>query len=215
MRFLVLTDLHGKKSAMEWINPMIREKEIDCVLFLGDAVELPTDAEESVRMIGMIECERILALPGNIDSPGMLDSIGTVATDMHGKSETIDGIHIAGLGGSNPTIFDTPFELSEEEITGKLEEVAEEGMILMVHAPPFGINDVISAGFSVGSTAIKGICEKYHPKVVLSGHIHEAVGRQDIDGTIYVNPGPAKDGRCAIMEVDGDDIRLELLGPTD
>ena len=206
MKFLVLTDLHGKKSAMDWINPLIKDEGIDCVLFLGDAVELPTYPEESVRMIGMIKCKRILALPGNIDSPDMVNMLGNVAVNMHGVGKEVGGVYIAGLGGSNPTIFDTPCELPEDEILEKLDRISKEGMILMVHAPAYGINDQIPSGLSVGSKSILEICKKYHPKVVLSGHIHEAFGRQDIDGTVYVNPGPAKDGRAAILSVDGDNI---------
>ncbi len=215
MKFLVLTDLHGKKSAMDWINPLIKDEGIDCVLFLGDAVELPTYPEESVRMIGMIECKRILALPGNIDSPDMVNMLGNVAENMHGVGKDVGGVYIAGLGGSNPTIFDTPCELPEDEILEKLDKISKEGMILMVHAPAYGINDQIPSGLSVGSKSILEICRKYHPKVVLSGHIHEAFGRQDIDGTVYVNPGPAKDGRAAILSVDGDNIDIRILGPAD
>ena len=215
MKFLVLTDLHGKKSAMDWINPLIKDEGIDCVLFLGDAVELPTYPEESVRMIGMIKCKRILALPGNIDSPDMVNMLGNVAENMHGVGKEVGGVYIAGLGGSNPTIFDTPCELPEDEILEKLDRISKEGMILMVHAPAYGINDQIPSGLSVGSKSILEICKKYHPKVVLSGHIHEAFGRQDIDGTVYVNPGPAKDGRAAILSVDGDNIDIRILGPTD
>ena len=215
MKFLVLTDLHGKKSAMDWINPLIKDEAIDCVLFLGDAVEDPAAPEESVKMIGMIECSKILAIPGNIDSPEMVDMIGSVAENMHGLGRQMGDIYIAGFGGSNPTIFDTPCEYPEEEILERLERVSKPGMILMVHAPAYGINDQIPSGLSVGSKAILEICKKYHPKVVLSGHIHEAFGRQDIDGTIYVNPGPARDGRAAIMAVNGDDIDIRILGPTD
>jgi Icc-related predicted phosphoesterase len=215
MKFLILTDLHGKKSAMDWINPLIKNEGIDCVLFLGDAVELPTAPEESIKMIGMIECKRILAIPGNIDSPDMIGMIDQVAENMHGKGKQVGDVYIAGFGGSNPTIFDTPCEFQEDAISEALEKVSKEGMVLMVHAPAYGINDQIPSGLSVGSKAILEICRKYHPKVVLSGHIHEAFGRQDIDGTIYVNPGPAKDGRAAIMTVDGGKIDVRLLGPTD
>jgi Icc-related predicted phosphoesterase len=35
---------------------------------------------------------------------------------MHGKLEQIGKIRFIGLGGSNFTPFNTPFELSEEEI---------------------------------------------------------------------------------------------------
>ncbi len=216
MKFLVLTDLHGKKSAMDWINPLIRDENIDCVLFLGDAVEMPGEpAEESIRNIGMIECKRILALPGNVDSPKVVELLDQVSENMHGVGKQVGDVYIAGLGGSNPTIFDTPCELSEEEIMEKLDKISKPGMILMVHAPAYGINDQIPSGLSVGSKSILEICRKYRPKVVLSGHIHEAFGRQDVDGTIYVNPGPAKEGRAAVMTVDGDDIDIRILGPTD
>ena len=215
MKFLVLTDLHGKKSAMDWINPLIKDENIDCVLFLGDAVEDPTAPEESIRMIGRIDCKRILAIPGNIDSPKVIDILDQVSENMHGVGKQVGDVYIAGFGGSNPTIFDTPCEFTEEEISENLERISKEGMILMVHAPAYGINDQIPSGLSVGSKAILDICKKYRPKVVLSGHIHEAFGRQDVDGTIYVNPGPARDGRAAIMTVDGGKIDIRIIGPTD
>lgn len=215
MKFLVLTDLHGKKSAMDWINPLIKDEGIDCVLFLGDAVENPEPPEESVKMLSMIECKRILAVQGNIDSPKMPECLGDVAENMHGIGKQVGDAYIAGFGGSNPTIFNTPCEFSEEEIFSKLDAISKDGMILMVHAPAYGINDVIPAGFSVGSKSILEICKKYHPRLVLSGHIHESFGRQDIDGTVYVNPGPAKDGRAAIVSIDGDKMDIRILGPTD
>ena len=215
MKFLVLTDLHGKESAMEWINPLIKKEGIGCVLFLGDAVELPCDVEESVRMISLIDAPRVLALPGNIDDPSLPERLGDAAEDMHGVGKEIGGVYIAGCGGSNPTIFDTPCEFPEEEIYDILDPVSKEGMVLMVHCPAYGFRDHIPNGMSVGSKSVLEIVRKYHPKVVLSGHIHEDFGMEEADGTVFVNPGPAKDGRCAILETDGGDVRVRLLGPTD
>ena len=73
----------------------------------------------------------------------------------------IGGIRFAALGGSNPTIFDTPCELQEDEITKRLEAVSSNGMILMTHAPSYGILDHIPSGLSVGSKAIREIVRKY------------------------------------------------------
>ena len=215
MKFLVLTDLHGKESALDWINPLIEREGIGCVLFLGDAVELPCDVEESVRMISLIRAPRILALPGNIDDPSLPEHLGDIAEDMHGVGKEVDGVYIAGCGGSNPTIFDTPCEFPEEEIYDILDPVSREGMVLMVHCPAYGFRDHIPNGMSVGSKSVLEIVQKYHPKAVLSGHIHEDFGMEEADGTVFVNPGPAKDGRCAILETDGGDVRVRLLGPTD
>lgn len=215
MKFLVLTDLHGKKSALEWINPMIAKENIDYVLFLGDAVEMPCSAQESADMISLIDSENILAIPGNIDSPGLVDILDTVAENMHGKAKQLGDLYIAGLGGSNPTIFDTPFELQEDEIFSKLDAISKEGMILMVHAPAYGFNDVIPTGMSVGSKGILDIVKKYRPKLVLSGHIHESFGRKEEDGTVFINPGAVRDGRCAIVSIEGDVIEAKLIGPLD
>ena len=214
MKFLVLSDLHGAKSELEWINPMIAEENVDYVLFLGDAVEMPSyNAQESVDMISLIGSDRILAIPGNVDSPDLADVLDTVSENMHGKGKQIGDLYIAGLGGSNPTIFDTPFELQEEEIFAKLDPISKEGMILMVHAPAYGFNDVIPSGISVGSKAILDIVKKYRPKVVFSGHIHESYGMKECDGTVFINPGSVRDGRCAIVCIDGDNIDARFMDP--
>ena len=215
MKFLVLSDLHGKKSTLEWVNPMIVKENIDCVLFLGDAVEMPCAAQESADMISLIECKRVLAIPGNIDSPELVNILDSVAENMHGVGKQVGDIYIAGLGGSNPTIFDTPFELQEDEIYSKLDAISKEGMVLMLHAPAYGFNDVIPTGMSVGSKGALDIVNKYRPRLVLSGHIHESFGKKESNGTVFVNPGALKDGRCAIVSIEGDTIDVRLIGPLD
>ena len=54
----------------------------------------------------------------------------------------------------------------------------------------------------VGSTAIRALVEEYVPKVVLSGHIHEARGIVKEGGTLFMNPGPAKDSYSGVLEMD-------------
>ena len=215
MKFLVLSDLHGAKSELEWINPLIAEENIDYVLFLGDAVEMPCAAQESADMISLIDSDRILAIPGNIDSPELVDILDTVSENMHGKGKQIGDLYIAGLGGSNPTIFDTPFELQDADIFSRLDAVAKERMVLMVHAPAYGFNDVIPSGISVGSKGVLDIVKKYRPKLVLSGHIHESFGRKEEDGTVFINPGAVKDGRCAIVSIEGDEVLAKFIGPVE
>mgnify|MGYP003305331813 CR=1 FL=1 len=134
---------------------------------------------------------------------------------MHGKSATIGDYYIAGLGGSNITIFGTPFELEEEEIDGMLRPISKPGMILMTHAPSYDILDHIPNGMSVGSPAIAKIAAEFKPVLALSGHIHEDVGAIRKDGTLYVNPGPAKDGYCAFVTVENGVAEAELIGPAE
>jgi len=213
MKFLVVTDIHGKRSAVDWINSRAKDNGAECVLILGDITDFGPESIAS-DIIDSIDLD-VYAIPGNCDPLTIPSVVAKHGTDMHGRSISIDGIHLAGLGGSNPTIFNTPFELSEDDIFAKLDPVSEKGMVLMVHAPPYGINDMIPSGLSVGSTAVLKIVKKYQPLLVLSGHIHEAMGIVVKDGTTFINPGPAKEGRCAVVSVENGKVEAKLFGPMD
>ena len=208
MKFLVVSDIHGNESVTGWINSLADSEDVDCVLVLGDITDFgPNEVAE--KILGPIQRE-VYALPGNCDPLSLPETISGVAIDMHGRTTDLDGFHVAGLGGSNPTIFNTPFELDEDTIYKMLRPISKEGMILMVHAPPYGINDMIPSGLNVGSKSILRIVKEFRPVLVLSGHIHEDYGVKHIDGTTFVNPGPAKDGMYAVVEVDRGAVRAEL-----
>lgn len=211
MKYMVITDLHQNTSALGWINKLVRERNPDAVLFLGDITDMGT-AQDAAEIVSSIDA-KVLCLPGNCDPRDLPDAVSAVATDMHGKSATVGNDYIAGLGGSNITIFGTPFELTEEEIAAALEPISRKGMILMTHAPAYGILDHIPNGTSVGSPAIAEIVKEFRPVVALSGHIHEDIGAVRRDGTLFVNPGPARDGYCAFVTVEGGTASAELLGP--
>jgi len=209
MKFLLITDLHQNMSALDWINEEIDEYKVDFVVHLGDVTDMGTgkDAAEIIKKIN----SKVYVLPGNCDARDLPECVSSVAVDMHKKAVTINGYRIVGLGGSNKTIFDTPFELGEEEIYDSLKANAEKGMILMTHAPSEGILDEIPSGLHVGSPAIKRIVDEYQPILAMSGHIHEAIGCKVINGTTFVNPGPAKEGYSAIVTVDGGKVDVKML----
>ncbi len=52
--------------------------------------------------------------------------------------------------------------------------------------------------------------EEFRPPLVLCGHIHEARGVAKLGETTVVNPGAARDGHAALVELD-DNVRVRLL----
>ncbi|HPT74603.1 MAG TPA: hypothetical protein PKX52_06840 [Methanomassiliicoccaceae archaeon] len=112
----------------------------------------------------------------------------------------------------NPVAPDpgSPFELEEEEIKEKLGPLMEEGAVMVLHCPPYGFLDKVMGDKSVGSTAILDLVKRYRPKVVLSGHVHEDRGVIEKDGTLFMNPGAAKDGYSALLDI-GEVIKGTLL----
>ena len=211
MRFLVITDLHQNTDMIDRFNGIIREKGAEFVLFLGDVTDFGT-GEQAADIISRIE-SKVYVIPGNCDPLDLPEKIRNVAVDMHGNAADIGGYRLVGLGGSNITIFHTAFELEEDALYDGLKRNACEGMILMTHAPSVGILDEIPSGANVGSPAIKRIVDEYHPILALSGHIHEAIGCRIVDGTTFVNPGPAREGYCAVVNIIDGKVDVELIGP--
>jgi hypothetical protein len=208
MRFLVLSDIHGRVKVVRFANRLLREMSLDGVIVLGDITHFgpPSWASEFLSQL-----ERpAYAVPGNCDPLGTLPEIERASTSLHRRRIKIDGWTLGGHGGSNPTIFNTPNEMPEEEIEAGLRPIMERGMALVVHCPPLGVLDLTSVNRHAGSVAIAKLVREFQPKVVLSGHIHEARGIVERDGILHMNPGPAKDGYSGVIEL-GTEARATLL----
>jgi uncharacterized protein len=150
----------------------------------------------------------VFAIPGNCDQKSILKALDvSKAVNMHEKTEQIGNIRFIGLGGSNPTPFNTPFELSEEEIENALEGMvcsAENTddcgtIVLLTHAPPHGVRDELPFGH-VGSKAIQKFLDRVD--LIVCGHIHEAKGTETVGKTVVVNPGEASKGSCALITIE-------------
>ncbi len=124
----------------------------------------------------------------------------------------IDDKHeMLSLGVSNPTPWNCPRDLPEEEIEKLIEQLAGkvenmENCIFNIHVPPYNSNIDLApvldkegrpvlqpgGGFQtapVGSVAVRKAIEKYQPLLGLHGHIHEARGFCKIGRTLCLNPG--------------------------
>ena len=58
--------------------------------------------------------QNILAVPGNLDHPPVIELLEELDINIHGKGKIIDEkIGIFGCGGSNETPFNTPIEFQK------------------------------------------------------------------------------------------------------
>ncbi len=208
MRFLVISDIHGRDRVIDWANRVCTEIKADGILVLGDITQFGP-SEWAGKFLERLNTPSY-AIPGNCDPPEVIEWIEKKATSLHERKMKLAGRTVVGLGGSNPTIFHTPFEMQEEVIEEKLKGLMEEGAVLVTHTPPFGINDLVPSRRHVGSTAMKSIVERFKPKIVLSGHVHEASGIVRKEGALFMNPGAAKDARAGILEL-GEECEARLL----
>lgn len=216
MKILAISDPHGDYSKIT--EMMEKAGDFDLAVIVGDITDFGPD-EKVEELMEMFD-RPVFAIPGNCDQRSILEALdASKAINLHGKAEQIGNIKFIGLGGSNPTPFNTPFELSEEDIEKTLQGMicsAENTddcgtIVLLTHAPPHGARDELPFGH-VGSKAIQKFIDRVD--LIVCGHIHEAKGMEQVGKTVVINPGEACKGSCALIkleETEGKPIEVEFV----
>ncbi|MGB8219284.1 MAG: metallophosphoesterase [Methanoregula sp.] len=207
---LLIADLHGQFGKID----SFLELNPEAVFIAGDITNMgPVDTVDDVLSRIDVPC---FAVPGNCDPREILDTLEhSDAVCLHGAQMNLGKMTLVGVGGSNPTPFNTPFELTDKQIddllhaaTAKMEKTVHN--VLISHAPPYETLDLAN-GEHVGSQSIRRHMKDFD--LVCCAHIHEQRGVMDVDGVKIVNPGPAMDGYCAMLHfgTEAKDIKVELL----
>lgn len=220
MRFLVLSDIHGRLEYLMDIEEDVRRS--DGVILAGDLTQKGKGAALAELAGGLrrpgIE---IVGVLGNLDLPLLakeMEALGIFNLEASGR--LVRGIAFSGVGGSNPTPFFTPYERKEEEIRAALVEGAQKlrgarPWVVVSHPPPFDSGlDKTFFGLNAGSKALREFLLERGPDVCVCGHIHEAPGIARLGPTLIVNPGPFQSGRYAILAYENEQWHAELKSAT-
>ena len=115
MKIISFGDIHEDFSNL---IPLKNELEnADLVIVTGDLTNFHgrKEAEKVIEEI-MKYNENILAQLGNLDQPEVNDYLTEKGINLHRNGFIRNDIGIFGVGGSNPTPFNTPTEFSEDKI---------------------------------------------------------------------------------------------------
>jgi Icc-related predicted phosphoesterase len=209
LRILATTDFHGDKEAFRKVA--LKGRGIaDVVVICGDITHFGVLGQARELLSPLLDLAApVLLVPGNCDVPSLADEKMGNVESIHGKCRPIGGYSFVGVGGGSPSPFNTPFELEEAEIARILEAAHDsctgrENAILVSHSPPRGTKvDRAFNGEHVGSYSVRMFAETNQPKLLICGHIHEARGADTLGETLIVNPGPARHGDCALIDLNG------------
>ncbi len=189
MKLLIFSDIHSNHKALE----KLVATEADYYFAAGDLVSWARGLEECGKIL-QPRAERVYVLPGNHESAAQIaafcDQFGF--HDFHGKTLQIGTHHVAGLGYSSPTPFNTPGEYSEAELAERLAPFAAlQPLVLICHAPPHHTAlDCVRDGLHAGSRSVREFVDRYQPEYLFCGHIHEAEGTYaEIGRTKAINVG--------------------------
>ena len=215
MRVLLLTDIHGETEKLEKI---IEKESYDALLCAGDLSDANEYSQYEEKLYEVLEAfeeggEMSKAVPGNMDrEEECVRALIDHRMNIHKKIASFEEFDVLGYGGGQ-TPFGTPFEPSGDEIYQALNtlygRMKSDTKVGVIHQPPKDSKLDIVDGEHVGSEKVRDLIEEKDFSLVLTGHIHESDGVDEIEGTKVVNPGAVADGKYGIAEI-GEEIDLEI-----
>ena len=141
------------------------------------------------------------------------------------KKTKIDGIDIIGFGGyvdaseyiKNP--IDKDIKKRKQRLKRYLRDAKRlnslflrakpnKNFIFLIHFTPYKIFDKVKYkespmyGKHVGWEPYNKAIKRFKPRLVICGHMHEYQGQKTLGKSIIVNPGPAYEGKAAVIEFD-------------
>ncbi|MDL2285133.1 metallophosphoesterase family protein [Desulfovibrio sp. OttesenSCG-928-F07] len=209
-------DIHSSSARLEGITEL---KDAAGTIISGDLTFAGgSAAAEKVLKVCNGYNKVLAAQIGNMDMPEVTDFLQQNGINLHASAIAIHPqITLIGIGGSNPTPFNTPSEFSEAEYAILLEKALKAAgeytnLVLVSHAPPLNTKcDVLSNGAHAGSSAVRNFIEQVQPQLCICGHIHEAQSVDKIGKTTIINPGTLSDGGYIKFYLANDGIQAELL----
>ncbi len=182
MKLVIFSDIHKDWQALK----NIINKKADLYICLGDLSNLGNGLQEGGDKLSFLK-EKLLLLPGNHETTKQTKELcqkhGFVF--FHRKILKVGKYQFAAVGHSTVTPFNTPGEITEEQMSSFLNDFKnKKNLILFTHSPAKNTQlDIIPSGDHVGSSSIKQFLVEEKPIYFFCGHIHESAGKTDKIGT--------------------------------
>jgi hypothetical protein len=211
LNIIVIADVHSSRGAYEKTVQKAKEAQADVVCVCGDLTHFGTlkEAEEYLSILAQSQA-RVFFVPGNLDSPDIVNAKIEGATCIHAVCRNVKDYSFVGLGALHRA-----FEVPEDKITQWLQKGSSEcaqakRTVIVSHVPPRDTKvDFAFIGGHAGSRNLSRFIMDTKPVAVFCGHIHEGRGIDRIGDTVIVNPGPAGRGYYALVKLDGN-VNVEL-----
>jgi len=199
MKILAVADIHGAQYRLNLVLKNIERYSPDLVIVCGDITQFGP-WELAKNFLDQIPIDT-LAVTGNIDTPDVgkgIDKSKAIKIEM--KKVVKKGISFIGTNGFDPSQI--------EMLNNK--KIIDKSSVIVSHVPPYETQDKIFLGKHGGSKELREVVDKYNPRLVLCGHIHEDPGYTKIGKTIVVNCSIGKRGEGAIIDIN-EEISVKML----
>jgi Icc-related predicted phosphoesterase len=175
LKLFIFSDIHNDWKTLERLLAV----EADYYIAAGDQVTWSKGLDRCGEILKS-RGNKVYVLPGNHESAAQTAAMCARhgLHDFHQRHMQVGRWHVAGMGYSSPTPFNTPGEYTEPQLAERLQRFTElSPLVLICHAPPYGTAlDRVRPGLHAGSTAVRDFIQQHQPEHFFCGHIHEAEG---------------------------------------
>lgn len=203
MKIIAIADIHG---SLKCIFAAASElAAADLILIAGDITNFGDIKQAEYVIDGLRRYNsNILAVCGNCDLPGAAGYLSDEGISINCKCVDFGGVNFVGLSGSVAPGQKKLGNSLEEHFRNSLALIEEQTaganpLVLVTHQPA---RDTAVDGRGGGSGAIYDFIETRQPILAVSGHIHEAAGKDTLGRCTLVNPGPFHEGSYAMIEIE-------------
>ena len=209
MRLLASADLHGFWDVYDWLVELVGSKnrtewfwrEIFWAFPDGyDTVQeaQAADAQEAVARLSVFECP-VFYVMGNDDWVDLNPSVSNIQS-VHGRRVSFGDFNVVGyqytlpfMGGIN----EKPEHEMERDLA-ELEVLVDQKTVLVTHGPAHGACDKVTIGGHAGSTSLRELVNRRHPRAHIHGHLHYWFGREGC----YFDVASAGKKRAMIIDLE-------------
>lgn len=176
MRILAIADRSPEKP----IEEILAEHHIDIIVTLGD-LEM-----SQIRSLELIDLPK-LGVYGNHCSGMYMPALGI--ENMHMKTKKVQEVIFGGFEGCVKYKESSAKMYTQEEASRMLATLPKVD-IMLVHCPPYGVNDDPSEISHTGYIGLREYVEREQPKYLFHGHTypkeHERIAMMGNTKIIYV-----------------------------
>jgi len=199
LRILALSDIHQRVHTLQDLLEKAGVQNIDLIIVAGDFTNYG-DEHDVLEIMERLNFAKIFAVPGNLDSESVLNTLEKRKVSLHNKCTEFKGFKFCGFGGgiigsAGPLVY------SELEIEERLKKLVKPGTVLVTHVPPKGTKLDVTSGEHNGSVALRNVILEKRPLLNICGHTHEAHGKTTLGSTTCINVAAVKEGRAWIIEL--------------
>ena len=176
MKFLHISDSHGLHRKLENLP------KADILIHSGDFTMGGSEAEaiDFMNWLCDLPYKHKIFICGNHDEC-------LYGANVSGLDSNVHYLNNSGLEIKGYKFYGIPMFMRDSKNRDKhYSEIPVDIDILITHAPPFGIMD-FDGRRNYGSEVLLQKVSEISPKLHLFGHIHNAHGIQEMNGTIFSN----------------------------